>query len=163
SRPASLEPPQQALAEARARAAAITAAHPGRYRPAHPAHRTRPAMRRVLLSAGVALTAAGTAGAVVPSAIPPAGQAIRPHAVPKPPPHTKPVKPLTAREILLTAAAHVANGPVTGRYWRVQEISGFLVPAGTKAHPYDISLRTYADQWNPRQAGQRFWQITHQL
>jgi hypothetical protein len=163
SRPASLEPPQRALAEARAKAAAITGAHPGGYRAAHPARRARPPRRLVLLSAGVALTAAGTAVAIVLSAIPPAGQATKSRAVSKLHLPTRSVTHLTAREILLTAAAHVVSGPVTGRYWRVQMTSGILIPAGTKAHPYDISLRTNADQWNPRQAGQRFWQITRQF
>jgi hypothetical protein len=163
SRPASLEPPQRSLAEARARAADITVTCPGGYHPAYQARRSRSAMRFTLLSAGVALTAAGTAVAIVLPAIPPAGPANRPRAISRPHPLTRPTQHLTARKILLTAAAHVANGPVTGKYWRVQMIGGLLVPAGTKAHPYDISLRTYADQWNPRSAGQRFWQITSQL
>jgi hypothetical protein len=163
SRPESLEPPRTALAEARARAAAMTAAHPGGYRAEQPAHRVRPPMRLMLLSVGVALTAMGVAVALVLSAMPPAGPGTRSRAITRLHPRLRPVTYRTAREILLTAAAHVASGPVSGRYWRVRMISGFLVPAGTRAHPYDISLRTYADQWNPRQAGQRFWQITRQL
>jgi hypothetical protein len=159
SRPASLEPPQRAPAEARARAAAITAA----YRPAYPARRTRPVIRLTLLSAGAALTAAGTAVAIVLSVTPPAGPATGPRAINRHHSPTRPTRHLTAREILLTAAAHVASGPVIGKYWRVQMIGGLLVPAGTTAHPYDLALRTYADQWNPRLAGQRFWQITRQL
>jgi hypothetical protein len=122
-----------------------------------------------MLSAGVAFAAAGAAVAVLVSSAPgvparaPAGAAATPrssgpHARPAQPP-----QPLTARQILLTAAAHVTSGPVTGKYWRVTMIGGVTVPGGTEASPYDISLRTYADQWNPRSAGQREWVISQQL
>ena len=57
----------------------------------------------------------------------------------------------------------MASAPVTGRYWRVQAIRGYTWPGGTKSHPYDISLTTSYDQWNPRLAGQKEWEITQQL
>jgi hypothetical protein len=77
-------------------------------------------------------------------------------------PHARPAQPLTARQVLLAAAAHVVVGPVTGKYWRVTMIGGVTVPGGTQANPYDISLRTYGDRWNPSSAGQKEWLITQQ-
>jgi hypothetical protein len=71
--------------------------------------------------------------------------------------------PLTARQILLLAAEHVTAGPASGAYWRVSLVSGLTFPAGTKSDPYDISLMTSADQWNPSQSGQREWVISQQL
>ena len=157
SRPASLEPPWQGLAEAKARATAIAAEHPGAYHQADRASRTRPSRKPVLLAVSVALTAAGTAAAAVLSAVP----LTRPDVGPSTPAHIIPH--LTAREILMTAAAHVTDGPASGKYWRVQMVGGVTVPGGTRAHPYDISLRTYADQWNPRSAGHKVWLISRQL
>src|SRR5215472_6908433 len=157
SRPASLEPPSQGLAEARARATAIATEHPGAYRAAARASGARPLRKPALLAAGVALTAAGTAAALVLSAVPAARPPVGWH------PRPQAVLHLTARQILLTAAAHVTGGPGRGRYWRVQMMSGVTVPGGTRARPYDISLRTYADQWNPSLAGRRAWFISRQL
>ncbi len=117
-----------------------------------------------MATAGLAFTAAGAAAALLLSGV--AGTAPRaasrvPPAVPA---HTRTTQLPTARQLLLTAAAHVASRPlVTGRYWRVREISGITFPAGTKADPYDISLATSFDQWNPSSAGQREWTISRQL
>jgi hypothetical protein len=131
-------------------------------------HRGRPVRRvkkRTPMTAGLAFTAAGAVVAVLVSAAPGAppraaiGAATAPGARRPARAHPRTAQPLTARQVLLTAAAHVASGPVTGKYWRVTMIGGVTVPAGTKASPYDISLRTYADQWNPSSAGQKEWQI----
>jgi hypothetical protein len=78
-------------------------------------------------------------------------------------PHSRTAHPITARQILMSAAAHVAGGPVSGKYWRVRMVSGITVPGGTKANPYDISLTTSADQWNPSSPGQKEWVISQQL
>ena len=108
--------------------------------------------------------AAGVAAAVLVSALPgapaPTATGAAPAAARAPRPSGRAAQPMTAREVLLAAAAHVARGPVTGRYWRVTMIGGVTVPGGTAAHPYDISLRTYADQWNPSSAGRKAWLIT---
>jgi hypothetical protein len=157
SRPASLQPPWQEVAEARAKAAAIAALDPGAYCMADRVSGARPPRKPTLLAAGVALTAVGTVAALVLSAVP----AVRPPIGRRP--HPQAVPHLTARQILLTAAAHVTGGPGRGTYWRVQMMGGVTVPGGTRAHPYDISLRTYADQWNPSSAGRRAWFISRQL
>ncbi len=70
---------------------------------------------------------------------------------------------MTARQALLLAADHVAAAAGTGKYWRVKLVGGTTFPGGTKADPYDISVTTSADQWNPRSPGQREWVISRQL
>ncbi len=122
------------------------------------------------ITVGLAATAAAVAVAVLLSAapgVPPGaatGAGAAPHVTNQPRAARAPAaQPMTARQILLTAAAHVASGPATGKYWRVTMVGGVTVPGGTKAHPYDISLRTYADQWNPGSAGAREWRIFQQL
>jgi hypothetical protein len=129
---------------------------------AGPAHRLtvgrsrspRRARKRTLIMAGLTVAAAGVTAAAVLLAAPATAPA---------PAHATPAQLTTARQVLLTAAAHVASAPVTGRYWRVQAIRGYSWPGGTKSHPYDISLTTSYDQWNPRLAGQQEWEITQQL
>jgi hypothetical protein len=132
--------------------------------------RSRRARKRALLTVGVAAMAAGaTAAALVLTA---------PREAPRKPPGaaprvrattTHPAKgePTTARQVLLTAAANVLSGPTTspttGAYWRVHVISGNIWPGGTKAHPYDISVATGYDQFNPRSPGQKEFEITQQL
>jgi hypothetical protein len=128
-----------------------------------PGRRARRGRRRALFTAGVAAAAAGATAAVLVSAAP--GAPHRPAtAAPRPGrPHPRAARPLTARQVLLSAAAHVAGGPVSGKYWRVRMVSGISIPGGTKANPYDISLTTSADQWNPSSPGQKEWVITQQL
>lgn len=115
--------------------------------------------KRTLMTARLALTAMGAAAAVLVSqflgATPRAAPTLRVPALP--------AQPTTAREILLTAASHVASVPAAGRYWRVREISGATFPGGTRADPYDISLATSFDQWNPSSAGRKEWAISQQL
>jgi hypothetical protein len=123
----------------------------------------RRVMKRTMVTAGAAFTAAAATVAVLLSAAPGTPPRAAKGAAPAPRGHARTAQPVTAREILLAAAAHVASGPVTGRYWRVRMIGGVSVPGGTKANPYDISLRTYADQWNPSSAGQKEWLISQQL
>ena len=161
---AALEPPRR---PDRARAAEIAAAGPAGHSPVNRPARARRVLKRPLLTAGVAVMAAGVAAAVLVSALPgapaPTATGAAPAAARAPRPSGRAAQPMTAREVLLAAAAHVARGPVTGRYWRVTMIGGVTVPGGTAAHPYDISLRTYADQWNPSSAGRKAWLITRQL
>jgi hypothetical protein len=116
-----------------------------------------------MLTVGLAFTAAGAMVAVLLSAAP--GHAPRPahRAASAPPSRAGTAQLPTARQVLLTAAAHVTSAPATGRYWRVREIAGLTFPGGTKAHPYDISLDTTFDQWNPRSASQKYWLITQEL
>jgi len=124
---------------------------------------SRKGRKRTLITVGLAFTAAGATAAAAVLAVPGASQRPAPGVVPDPGAHAKKAQLTTARQVLLTAAAHVASAPTTGRYWRVREISGINVPGGTKADPYDISLANSYDQWNPRSAGQKGWDITQQL
>jgi len=110
--------------------------------------------RKRLIMAGLAVAAAGATAAAVVLAAP---------SAPTAPAHAAPAQLTTARQVLLTAAAHVASAPATGKYWRVQAIRGDTWPGGTRSHPYDIVLATSYDQWNPRSAGQKEWEITRQL
>lgn len=127
--------------------------------------KARQARRRMLTAAGL-VAAAGVAVAFLVSAVPAAPRHPAASRVTRPP-VTKPsglhALPATARQVLLTAAAHVVGGPVAGRYWRVTMVGGVTVPGGTSADPYDISLRTFADQWNPSSAGEKEWRIARQL
>src|SRR5260370_39836442 len=159
SRRASLEGPPRGAASARA--AAIAARPTGQGR-ANRGPYARGVMKRAMVTAGVAFTAVGAAVAVLVSAAPGTPpRAARGATAPRA--HARTARPMTAREILLAAAAHVAGGPVTGKYWRVTMIGGVTIPGGTKSDPYDISLRTYADQWNPSSPGQQEWVISQQL
>lgn len=117
--------------------------------------------RRALLTASVALVAAGATAAAMVLAAPPRAQRKAPVAAPRVHPSTG--EPATARQVLLTAAHHVLSGPATGTYWRVRVISGVTWPAGTTSHPYDISVATGYDQWNPRLPGHKEVEITRQL
>lgn len=142
----------------------LAAGHEGRL-----AQRSRPRSRRFrkrsLIVAGLAAALAGATAAVLvvagpgPShrAPPAAGRAPNGPAAPN---GHQPAGELTsARQVLLTAAAHVASGPATGKYWRLQAIAGKTWPGGTKAHPYDISVSVRYDQWNPTAAGQKQWDV----
>jgi hypothetical protein len=124
---------------------------------------SRRGRKRTLTTVGLAATVAGATAAAVVLAVPGGSQRPAPGAAHDSGAHAKNAQLTTARQVLLTAAAHVASTPTTGRYWRVQEISGINVPGGTKAHPYDISLANSYDQWNPRSAGQKEWDIARQL
>jgi hypothetical protein len=114
------------------------------------------------VTGGITITAAAAVAAAVVTGTPPAGRhpappAPRAHGAP--PPHAAPAQFTTARQVLLTAAAHVTRVPATGKYWRLREITGKTWPAGTTAHPYDISLAVSFDQWNPKRVGQKSWDI----
>jgi len=119
--------------------------------------------RAVLMAAGLACAATAAAVAVVAWAAFGPAPGTAPGTEPAPPVHPRTAQLMTAREILLAAAANVARAPATGRYWRVREINGITFPAGTKATPYDISLATSFDQWNPSSAGRKEWTISRQL
>lgn len=131
----------------------------------------RPGGRRTLIAACVAAIAAAATAAALAWPAPPEAPHKPPGAVPPLParttsPATTPPAsggPTTARQVLMTAAAHVLNGPTTGNYWRVQVASGIIWPGGTKAHPYDITVATGYDQWNPKTPGQKEVEITQQL
>lgn len=131
---------------------------------------------RTLATAALAATAAGAAVAVLVSTAPApapgsgpapahrsAASAPRPPKVLARPPHHVTAHPLSARQVLLTAAQHVDAGPASGNYWRVKLVGGYTFPAGTTAHPYDITVTTSADQWNPRTPGVKEWAIFQDL
>jgi hypothetical protein len=52
---------------------------------------------------------------------------------------------------------------MSGKYWRVQLVHGLTFPAGSAANPYDITVLTAADQWNPSAAGGKEWLISQRL
>lgn len=64
---------------------------------------------------------------------------------------------ITARQVLLLAAAHVAKAPTSGRYWYLNAMVGSVLPAGTKAHPYDIVSMAPYQVWYPRVPGVLAW------
>jgi hypothetical protein len=113
--------------------------------------------RATVLPAGVAVAASATAVAIVLAT---GGGSEQP--APKQSPNPTQVT-LTASKVLLAAAAHVLGGPQTGRYWRVREVTGELLPAGTAAHPYDVFFANGFDDWYARAAGKRDWNIYRQL
>jgi hypothetical protein len=159
ARPASLDPPAAPPRRSRDIAAVMDASVGPQASRRSLRVRPRRPVPRAVLAAGLALTAAAAAVAVL-LASGPGGvvqRATRQH------PSRAPRVTLTAAQVLLAAAAHVASAPAAGRYWRVREMSGITFPAGTKAVPYDISLATSFDQWNPRSAGQKEWVVTQRL
>ena len=132
-----------------------------------------PGRRRKLFTAGLAVLAAGATAAALVFAVPreaprkradatPSADAT-PHASAPTTVHPPRGEPATAREVLLTAAAHVLASRTTGAYWRVQVVSGTIWPGGTRAHPYDISVATGYDQWNPKSPGQKEVDIARPL
>lgn len=67
---------------------------------------------------------------------------------------------LTARKVLLRAAAGAAAASGAGRYWRVEVISGRLDATGPNKHPYAVSQRfTPQFSWDARSPGQRSWTL----
>lgn len=162
SRPASLQPPSMRSA------GTVAAAHAAASRPSEDCRadripRARHARKWTIVTACVVFTAVGATVAVLMSPVRGGTPHVAPDAAPVRGAHARPAQPATAREILLTAAAHVASAPVTARYWRVREIGGITFPGGTKADPYDISLATSLDQWNPSSAGRKEWVISRRL
>jgi hypothetical protein len=119
--------------------------------------------KRTLITVGLTVAAAAAAAVALVVAVPGAVQRPSHGRPPGPGAHERTAQPATARQVLLTAAAHVTDAPATGRYWRVRVITGLTFPGGTKAHPYDISLDISYDQWNPRSAGQKYWLISREL
>jgi hypothetical protein len=115
--------------------------------------------KRRMIMVGVAAVAAGATAAGLLLAVP----SPAPTAVPEPKAHPSATSSLpqytTARQVLLTAAANVTGAATSGRYWRLQEVSGKTWPGGTEAHPYDISVSVSFDQWNPRSPGSKNWDM----
>jgi hypothetical protein len=156
ARPASLDPPAAPPRRSQDIAAAMDASAGSQASRRSPRIRPRRSVPRAVPAAGLALTAAAAAVAVLLGSGPGGvvQRATRPHS------GRGPRVTLTAAQVLLAAAAHVVSAPATGRYWRVREMSGVTFPAGTRAVPYDISLATSFDQWNPRSAGRKEWVIS---
>jgi hypothetical protein len=67
---------------------------------------------------------------------------------------------LTARDVLLAAAASAAATPDTGRYWETDLVSGSDWTAGPNAHPFAVEQRyTPSYTWAARSASQRSWTL----
>jgi hypothetical protein len=150
ARPASLDRSPEPM-----RRAADIAAATGGPRRRHGARTALPARRRlrVALPSSVALVTAVAIAVVFAAASSGRGpDRSQPRGVAA-------VK-FTARDILLTAATHVASAPASGKFWKTTSISGELLPAGTKAHPYDMFVPTRYQQWAPRRSGVREWTIS---
>jgi hypothetical protein len=124
---------------------------------------SRRGRKRTLITVGLAAATAGATAAALILALPGAAHSPPPRSALRPSAHPRTAPLTTARQVLLTAAAHIASSPATGRYWRLREIGGITWPGGTKAHPYDISLSVSFDQWNPKSAGQKAWDIFQEL
>ena len=119
--------------------------------------------KRTSITVGLIVAAAGAAAVALVVAVPGAVQRPSHGRLPRPGARAGTAQLPTARQVLLTAAAHVTSAPATGRYWRVRVVTGLTFPGGTKAHPYDISLDISYDQWNPRSAGEKYWLISQEL
>ena len=138
---------------------------PSVYRYRHSRHGPSPRSRkRRLIMTGVAAVAAGAAAAGLLLAVPGPAHPRTPTAVPGSKAHSSatPAAPqyTSAQQVLLAAAANVTTSAATsGKYWRLQEVTGVTWPAGTPAHPYDISVSESFDQWNPRSPGVKNWDI----
>jgi hypothetical protein len=122
--------------------------------------------RRARTGAGLAVTAvaAGAAAAIAITQLPAAGpshQAALPAHPAKPTAHTaKPTVPatLTAREVLLRAAAVAASSPATGTYWREEEVTGSLLGYASGTQAYAVDQRSApVTAWDSRSADQRTW------
>jgi hypothetical protein len=62
--------------------------------------------------------------------------------------------------VLLTAAVHAAQVPVTGRYWRIVLRSGSVHAAGPNVHPYAVLRRwSPAAYWDSRSAARSSWTL----
>jgi hypothetical protein len=138
--------------------------------PARPPGRAR---RRRYLAAGLAATAAAAlaAGLTVaagghPARPPAAGPAVAGPSAARPasgrggPPSGSAAPVPSARAVLLTAAVHAAQVPVTGRYWRIVLRSGSVHAAGPNAHPYAVLRRwSPAAYWDSRSAARPSWTL----
>lgn len=121
--------------------------------------RRRRSARRWVLG-GIA-TAAACAGTAVAITIPLATSGTSSHLITAKghSPHPVPARQglQSARAVLLTAAAHVATAPTSGRYWYLNAMTGTVLPVGTKAHPYDIVTKGRLQVWYPRVPGVLGW------
>jgi hypothetical protein len=138
---------------------------PSVYRYRHSRHGPSPRSRkRRLIITGVAAVAAGAAAAGLLLAVPGPTHPQAPTVAPGSKAHSSatPGAPqyTSAQQVLLAAAANVTTGAATsGKFWRLQEVTGVTWPAGTPTHPYDISVSESFDQWNPRSPGVKNWDI----
>lgn len=122
---------------------------------------------RTLITAGLAAAAAGAIAAAAVLAAPRTADRPSPRpthgAAPAPAARSRTPEPTTARQVLLAASANVPSAPLTGRYWHFKAMRGLTFPAGTPAHPYDVSLAEALEEWDPSVAGQKAWGVSRQL
>ena len=130
--------------------------------------RRRPAGRRRLgrgarvgVGAGAGLTAvaAGVALALVLSQAPAGGRHPAAVRISSRASATGPAV-LTARDVLLAAAASAKAVPDTGAYWETELVGGQLWTAGPNAHPFAV-IKRYAlsSTWDARSDGRRSWTL----
>lgn len=127
--------------------------------PGQPGQSERPGWRGrrgVLAGAGLTVTAAATAAVLVATAGTGTSPA-RPLAAGPRPAHPVPAAP-SARAILLSAAVNAARTPSTGRYWRVEMVSGSLMASGPNARPFAVEQRwSPSASWDARSPSGRSW------
>lgn len=118
--------------------------------------------RRARTGAGLAVTAvaAGAAAAIAITQVPtarPHHQAATQSAPAKHARHTTHAT-LTARQVLLRAAASAARSVGTGTYWRVEEVTGSVLGYGSSAQAYAVDQRNAPiTSWDSRSSQQRTW------
>jgi hypothetical protein len=111
-------------------------------------------LRRAVFGAGLTVAAGVTAVAVLAAT---AGGGAGPAASSNGK-TGKTVTGLSARQILLTAAVSAARQPATGRYWRVEDVTGDINVAGPNDHPYTIEQRwAPMATWDARSPRERTW------
>jgi hypothetical protein len=115
---------------------------------------------RIGLSLGATALAAGVAAAVVVTQLPAAPVAHNREAIGRrttaPAGHVT----LTARQVLLRAAATAAAATGTGTYWQVEEVTGSLLGDGSAARVYAVDQRsTPVTSWDASSADRRTWTL----
>jgi len=118
--------------------------------------------RRARTGTGLAVTAvaAGAAAAIAITQLPAAGPSHQTAIPVNTADPTGPAKPatLTARQVLLRAAAVAASTPSTGTYWQEEEVTGSLQGYASGPRAYAVDQRSAPiTTWDSRSAGQRTW------
>lgn len=127
-----------------------------------PPRRRRPARRPALGGIAIAAVCAGTAAAVMLALLPGAQATHRRTITAGHAPRPARQQPAfrSASQVLLLAAAHVSASAGSGRYWQVRTVQVSVVPAGTKAHPYDIASENPMTVWVSRTPGRLSWGLS---
>lgn len=153
--PAPAPPPAASVEAAYGRLTALTASARATGRPGGRWTRWMPHRRTTTVAwiAGTSVVAAAAAAFAVLAVSSSPGKG----------PASLPAGTGSARAVLLAAAQRVTSRQVAGSYWAVRSFDDKLVPAGTKAHPYDLYLRRRYDSWLAVAAGGRDVTVSQEL